>query len=407
MKIRAWFLCMMAWLFSAAGVTAQEHEELPHHLPAHGPAHELTAEDVPDHEPRCITRWWVRGGYVLWLMKNPTSPPLITTGLNTDPQPGVLGSLSARVIYGGEIDLHEHHGGTFTVGRAFDDEHCWSLEATYAFAAPRTIQFTTASLGSSLAFPVLARPFFDAVNNREDSSLVAFPGLVAGRIDVDYNTYFDTGEVNVYRRLWNSDELTFDVLGGFRICRLEEELRIVEQSAVNAGTPVFAGQLIRVKDLFETDNLFWGGQIGIRGAINRKRWRVEAGAKIAFGVNDRDLTISGETFRSQAASQPAGLLALASNRGIHSSTAFGVLPEAHVQLGFRVTERFELQFGYSFLYWDQVLRPGESVDRVLNPNLIPTSTTFGAPGGPPRPRASEETTDFWLHGLRFGFEWRF
>jgi len=399
-----------------ADAMAPSHADAMHgagHGTGHGAGkHEITAEDVPDHEPELVTRWRVRAEYVLWLVKNGQTPPLLSTGLNTSPTPGVLGS-GGRSIYGGDIDLHERHGGLFTIGYGFDDVGCAALELIYGFSGPQKVGFTTTSLGSTAAFPVLARPFFDVVNNKEDASLVAFPGLVAGTVDIKYGTYFDTGEVNFSRQLLGEQENRLDVLGGFRIFRLNESLNITESSTVDPNTMDpnamrFAGRTINVNDVFETQNTFYGGQLGMRGFLRRKRWELEIGAKVALGLIDRESRVSGATVinTNPLTYVPAGLLALSSNSGVFGSTAFSVLPEANVRLGYRVTEHFQAFFGYSFLYVSQVLRPGDQVDRNINPNLVPTSATFGA-GGPAQPAPLERSSDFWVHGLRFGIEVKF
>jgi len=53
------------------------------------------------------------------------------------------------------------------------------------------------------------------------------------------------------------------------------------------------------------------------------------------------------------------------------------------------------------------MRPGEQIDRGLNPNLIPTSVTFGMPGGPARPAPLLQSTGFYAHGLTLGLDFRY
>src|SRR5262245_21076634 len=139
--------------------------------------HEITAEDVPDHEPSVCRRWLVRAEYNLWLIKKAHTPPLVTTGRTTDPQAGALSSASTRNVYGDDVDLNERNGARFTLGYFLDDCEATSLEAVYAFAGDKRIGFTTGSPGSTPGFPVLARPFFNALTNAEDASLFAFPGI--------------------------------------------------------------------------------------------------------------------------------------------------------------------------------------------------------------------------------------
>lgn len=410
---RVIWLCCGLWLTASALARGQgpagPGELPPPGLPPHHEARELTAEDVPDEEPRCPRRWWVRSEYVMWLMKKAETPPLLTTSLNTQPGPGIIGVGNTRTIYGGDIDLRERHGGLFTLGHAFDDEGIFTVEAIYGFVGDRTVGIFTGSPGSSPAFPVLARPFFNTQTNQEDASLVTFPGLAAGSVDIKYGNYFDTGELNASYRMFGCEEKWLDLLGGIRVCRLEESLVIRENVTVDPKSPRFAGNNIQVRDLFDTDNTFYGGQLGLRGVLRRKRWHLEATAKVALGAVDQDLTVQGDTVinSNPAFLQQAGLLALATNRGAFSSTGFCVIPEVNLNLGYRITEVLQVHFGYSFLYLSEVFRPGDQIDRRLNPNLIPTSATFGQAGGPPLPAPLQSSSDFWMHGFRFGLELRF
>lgn len=385
------------------------HDPSGHGAAHHHPHKELTAEDVPDHEPVHPTRWRVRSEYVVWLPRDARTPALLSATLNTDPRPGRLDAASGRIVYGGTLDMHERHGGLFSAAYSFDDEHCTYLEGLYAFAGDQTIGFRTFTPGSTPAFPVLARPFFNVVTGQEDASLIGFPELVGGTVDIDYRTYFDTAELNLNRRITGGEEAWLEVLGGLRLFRLEESLDIQETVVGQRMAGLLFGRSIGVRDQFETDNTFYGAQIGFRGFKRYKRLELEVGGKIGLGVIDRDLRISGATLITgdPLFAQPAGLLALASNSGRHDSVAFGVMPEANVRLGYRFTDHFQLYFGYTFLYLNQVLRPGDQIDRNLNPNLIPTSATFGAPGGPLRPAPLENGTDFWVNGLRFGMELKF
>jgi hypothetical protein len=101
------------------------------------------------------------------------------------------------------------------------------------------------------------------------------------------------------------------------------------------------------------------------------------------------------------------LLALSTNSGRISHDEFAVVPELGVILGYDVTHLVRLTVGYSFLYWSDVARPGDQVNRIVNPALVPTSTVFGTTGGLPQPAPSFNRTDFWAQGLSFGIELRY
>ena len=76
-----------------------------------------------------------------------------------------------------------------------------------------------------------------------------------------------------------------------------------------------------------------------------------------------------------------------------------------MQVGYQVTSHLRAYAGYTFLYWDQVVRAGQQVDLTVNPNLLPPVT---APvSGPLRPAPRLENSSFWAQGIDFGLELRF
>src|SRR5439155_7028701 len=180
----------------------------------------------------------------------------------------------------------------FTLGDFLDDCETMSVEATYGFAADKDhVGFRVNSVGTNLGLPVLARPFFNAVTNKEDASLVAFPGLSQGTLDIRFHSYFDTGELNLAFAVAGEAERRIDLLGGFRCARVDEELAFSETDTISPTAPKFAGRTVNVKDLFRTENNFWGGQVGVRGLWQWKRFSFESTAKVAFGFVDREIDI--------------------------------------------------------------------------------------------------------------------
>jgi hypothetical protein len=54
-----------------------------------------------------------------------------------------------------------------------------------------------------------------------------------------------------------------------------------------------------------------------------------------------------------------------------------------------------------------VARPGDQIDRTVNPSQVPD---VGGPrplSGPARPLPTFQTADFWTQGINFGLEFRF
>ena len=79
-----------------------------------------------------------------------------------------------------------------------------------------------------------------------------------------------------------------------------------------------------------------------------------------------------------------------------------VVPEVGINLGYQFTNHIRGFIGYNFLYWSNVVRPGNQIDQAVNPNLIPPSI----PGGPSRPTFDFHGSDFWAQGINFGLDIR-
>ena len=73
-------------------------------------------------------------------------------------------------------------------------------------------------------------------------------------------------------------------------------------------------------------------------------------------------------------------------------------------IAFKVTERLRLTAGYTFVYWSQVVRPGDQIDLDLNPNLFPPEAMPFS--GPLRPRFTWRESDFWAQGVSAGVDYR-
>jgi hypothetical protein len=347
---------------------------------------------------------------MIWWMKTARFPPLVTTGDPTDRAPGSLDSPNTSILFGGPgMDYRDRKGGRFSAGIWLDDEQTWGLDARYFFLGGRSIHASFVSPGS----PVVATPFFNVNTGLQDSSLATFPGVTSGQIAVDAPTFLQGVEANLTGALVVMDRFRLDALVGFRYLNLQERLQITETSLVTlapqyVGLVPFNGNTITVNDSFETHNAFYGAQIGGRFEWNYKRWVLSLEGKVALGATHQAVSIHGFTAID---TQPAtfvnsGLLAVASNSGNFTRNVFAVVPEAELSIGYQLTDHIRVFAGYNFLYWSNVVRPGDQVDTSVNPDLVPTSATFGATGGPARPAFSFRSTDFFAHGAHVGMEIR-
>jgi hypothetical protein len=403
----------IALLASAPMARGQSAEEP---IPAPTEGSKIIAESAEAaeeaEEMKRSQHFWIRTEFLLWWLKDAHLPPLVTTGPTTDPRPGSLDSPNTSILLGGEgWQFQDRYGARLTLGYWFDDQQCWGAEGGYFFLGGRT----TSQGFLPADDKVLAIPFFNLGTGLQDAGAVAYPGLASGHVLVGVSNDLQGGEINLTTALLKTEHVRLEGLVGLRYLSLDEGLSIYQSSTINVA-PSYAGvvipnngNIINVSDQFETRNRFFGGQLGARAEFRNERWTLEILTKVALGDSNETVNIHGSTTinTQPVTAYNAGFLALSSNSGQFSRNAFSVVPEINATLGFQLTDHIKLFAGYSFLYWTNVVRPGDQVDTAINPNLVPTSTTYGAAGGPNRPGFAFRTTDFFAHGVNMGLEFRY
>ncbi len=363
-------------------------------------------------------RFWASAEYLAWWVKGQTLPPLVTVGNPSDNVPGALGQGGTTVIYGGDHVADDFRSGArFRAGWWFDDEHTVGIDGSFFFLGQQASNFTASSGGS----PALFRPFLNAgftfvpgtgfvrSGPFEDAEAVAFPGALAGTVDVRQTSQLWGYEANLRSNLWNGcwngHSFTIDGYAGFRSLGLDETLQVNE--ALTSLLPGSPGS-IYVQDKFKTQNTFYGGQLGLDSEYRWGRWFVDLNSRVALGDVHQVVDVSGATLISDSTGvhlSSGGLLAQGSNIGNYSRDRFAVVPEVGLNVGYQVTDCLRLFVGYNALYVSSVVRPADQIDRTVNPTQIPR---FGGGTlmGPANPAFSFRGTDFYAQGLNFGLEFR-
>ncbi len=352
-------------------------------------------------------RIWVSAEYLLWWIKDAHSPPLVTSGPTGVAVPGAVGSPDTIFLFGGSnFDYGALSGFRFGIGAWLDDSACTGIEANYFRFFSRSIEFAATSPGA----PLLARPFFDILTGLQNSELVAFPGLDSGTVKASSNMRLEGAEVNLLQNVYSGGEARWYGLAGIRYLQLREKLDVVEDVNVAAAAGVAPGANIFVGDGFHTWNNFYGAQLGVRGERRWGSWTASITAKAALGISHQTLDVFGTTvITAPGGAQavfPAGLLALGSNSGRFRHDEFAFVPELTLSLSYQVTEQLRAFIGYNFMYWTDVIRPGDQIDFALNGTQIPTDLRFGPLVGPAHPFRLFKDSDFWASGVNFGLEFR-
>ena len=363
---------------------------------------------IEDDEPP-LPRVWFRSEALLWWSKSSPLPvPIVTNGSPDDAIPGGLGQPGTSVLIGGQnISLPVRGGGRFTLGFSFDAEQTWGIEGTYfSLANSRVSQgvFSDGGAGS----PWLAVPYYNPLTLGEDATPIALPGEFAGQAVVSLTSFLQGTEINVLHNVFNSAGVRLDLMGGFRYVNLQENLLFATESPnVYPNPPAFFNTF----DQFNASNHFYGGQFGLRASYDRARFFMNATGKLALGSTFETVSANGATFTNVGgyASAPGAYLSQPTNIGSWTSSQFAVVPELDLNVGVRLAPWASFIVGYSFLYLSSVARPGEQIDRVINPSQSSAiSTNFPASlTGPSRPEMVIHHTDFWAQGLNFALEFRF
>jgi hypothetical protein len=358
--------------------------------------------------------FWFSADYLMWWIRNgPVNTPLLTAGTTGVP-PAALGQPGTVVLFGNNIDYDLFSGMRLSTG--FGITPALAFEGSIFFLERRSIQFSAAS--DAAGTPVIGRPFFNNQTGLEDTFGTSSPGAWSGRTDLVSHTRFQGYQLQLAGNLGRSRAGNLDLLGGFRSLSLNEDLLLQDFVTPLApgflgfqGVPIGPPSTTMDFDRFHTRNNFYGGHLGARWQGYRGPLSLGITAQVALGATDQITNIEGaSTLNTPGAAPvtaPGGVLAQTTNIGRHYRSVFSVVPETSVNVGWQITPRLSANVGYSFLYWSDVLRPGNQIDRDINPALPPTSQLFGNGKGEARPGFTFRASDFWAQGINFGLAFRY
>jgi hypothetical protein len=372
---------------------------------------------IPVLPPEFPHVWLEVNGILWWLRPNFVNVPLVTTtrsleDLATSFSSGGVNDPNAAVLFGNQNFRQDVTvGGQVRFGAALDAEATEAFEAS-GFYLPWQVERANFVSSNANGNPALALPYNSVLPSApgETSGVVAglFNGtFLHGSVLIDNGTTMWGAEANYTKMLCSSRWGEFDGIVGVRYLRLEDYLDIdAETNATDGGGSTH--------DRFETRNSFYGGQIGIRHVLDFENWRIETCAKVAVGDTNEVLDISGSsTLPASVAGAaghqlPGGFYTASSNIGQTSANRCGVVNEDTFNVSYKLSDHVQFTAGYTFLYWDRVLRSGDQIDHNLNPSLNPAfAPTVTTPGGPANPQRLNTESTFWAQGINFGVRFAF
>lgn len=348
-------------------------------------------------------RWTVSAEMLLaWFKNSPTPTPIITDYFLGTPDVNVL-------LGGGSVNTNPNAG--FRMTGAYRIDNRWGVELTGFYIPSRSTTNGVSSSGQPGSIDILL-PYIDASTGREDVSFISDAPDYSGEAKTTLDNNLGGFEVNATWALAPQGGWRTSLVGGFRFLQLRETYTIATSSPYIAPNPA---DIWNTTDNFDARNRFYGLQAGIRAAYDKGPWVIGLAGKVALGTMQQRMSINGflETndFNDYGATQtfPGGYYALPSNSGDHSRSAFAVVPEVGINVGYRLTPQLTAFMGYSFLYASNVVRPGDQVNRTINTtqNVAWAGDTTLHPSGPAQPSFNFDTTDFWSQTLSIGVALRF
>ncbi len=338
----------------------------------------------------------------MWQKASPTPVPVITDdhfGLST----------TDILLGGGNMDTNPSPGFRITGAYAIDAR--WGIEGTGFYVPSRSSSRGVNSSGKVGSIDLLL-PYFDVNQNAESFTEISFSPHYAGTAQESLSTRLGGGELNMTWAKPPQGMWRINLLGGFRYLQLRENYTITTTSPYIPPEPA---DIWVTTDQFNANNRYYGAQIGLRAGYDSGPWVAGFTGKVALGTMQQSVSVNGnlETndFNDYGATQffPGAYFTAPSNMGNHSRNVFAVVPEVALSLGYRLTPAATMYVGYTFLYASNVARPGDQVNRNVNPTqtLAYGGEPPAQPVGPAQPTFSFNSSDYWAQSLSIGFAWRF
>jgi Putative beta barrel porin-7 (BBP7) len=346
--------------------------------------------------------FYISAEALLWWMKDsPAPPPLVSTG--------ILGQPGTRVVLGGEdLNTDMHPGLRVTAG--YWEKERWGLEANFFYLSSQATSQSVSSSGQT-GSQDLSIPFFDVTLPGESSTHLSLAGVFSGQAQEELSARMLGAELMGAAHVLSTGPWTVDFLGGFRYLNLREKFSFT----TNSPSIVPSFDIFQTIDQFDTTNHFYGAQAGLRACSGWGPLTFRGTFKFALGAMVQSVDVDGflltNDFNGFGSPQrfPGGYFAQPTNMGNHTRTAFAVVPEIGLNVGYQITRRMNIFFGYTFLYTNNVVRPGDQIERSINPtqNASFTGVVPSQLSGPARPAFSFQESSFWAQGLNMGVVFHF
>ena len=373
--------------------------------PANCPTCGVTPTQAMFEGARPAPQFWFEFDYLSWWIKGVSlKPPTLTSGSTADAIPGAIGQAHTQILLGNhQFEFGALSGVRPIFGFAINEDHTMGFEFEGFL-----LEHGVARQGfvSNPGTPNTYLPYIDT-NGVQQALPFTVPGQVLGTSFTKGQSWLGSAEGNYFCGCvanlgdWN---LRASMLAGVRYLDLSDEV-VIRNHLVQASNPNITAT---GEDTFSTRNEFFGGQVGVKVALQWYAWTVEATAKLGIGEVHQTSSVSGspllETTGGGGTLQPGPLLALGSNIGRQSADEFVLLPDFGVKLRLDCKENVAVTLGYNYLYWNKILSPGDQMDPRVNITQLPNRGPFT---GPSLPAPQFVRSNFFAQGLSAGIEFKY
>lgn len=384
---------------------------------------QLTVEPPRIAEPRTrpFPNSWRSAELLLWWTRSAQLPPMVTANpfaLPTLDHPNTL------VLFGGSRpDPTGASGGRFTLGWAVGAGNRAGFEIGYQFLGTHSVTDSFRSGGGAYE-PLLGVPLVNPLTGAEGVVLFGSPGQNA-TLDVSQSSRLQGWELTGLGNLAGGSGWQIHALTGYRYLMFNEGVRLDLTSAFQTplvdpaantvpGFPSSISHRTATADQFDAHNRFHGAQFGLRTELDRGGFFAELDTKVSLGGTVEVVKASGQTVLvSDLPGGPAvsyfpnGIFGQPTNTRRVSRSAFAVLPEAVMKVGFRFGERSRFYVGYTFLYLSHAVRAADQFDRTVDLSQARPADPLALVLPATRPILPFDRSDFWVQGLSLGLEWRY
>jgi len=333
-------------------------------------------------------------------------PQLVTTRrpANDPATDGLIGRTDTTNLFGGSDVLGgAKQGIRGELGSYFDNDRSHGFLLRFFDVGSNSLSYISTPNSES----VVMRPFFSTANNAQSTIAVNYPNSTSGSLNATISSEAYGGDILFRKSMLRDSAGRLEFLAGYQTARLADSLLIDSTTTALTNIPAPVGTISQLSDQFMTTNRFNGMALGLNGILRERCWTLSGMVKLGFGNMERSVAINGASTITvpgnpgSTSTTANGLLARNTNEGNYVSSTFIVTPETNLTLGYRLTRRLEATLGYSYLGLPKVARVADQLDPQLAANLN------NPPSGSSTPSFTLRESNFSLHSLDYGLQWRY